>query len=135
MKSIKLLLSVLTLAVMVSTPALRAQDDAKAPPPPGAEGGKGGKGGGRGMMSPDERVAQIDKAVTLTADQKAKIKDILTKEMDEMKALSPEERRGKMRESMKATHDAVRAVLTADQQTKFDAMPQPGRGGKKKGGE
>ncbi len=138
-KSLKLLLTVLALGVMTSIPALRAQD-AQTPP---AEGGgkKGGKG--RGMMSPEQRMEGIEKAVgTLSADQKAKILDIMAKGRDQMQSVPQEERRAKMQELMKAQHDQIRAVLTADQQKKFDDMPAPGRGGpggpgggKKRGGE
>jgi Spy/CpxP family protein refolding chaperone len=133
-KSLKLLLTVLALGVMTSIPALRAQD-AQTPP---AEGGgkKGGKG--RGMPTPEQQVSRIEEAAgTLSADQKAKITNIITKSRSEMQAIPQEERRAKMQDVMKAQHDQIRAVLTADQQKKFDDMPPPGRGGpggKKKGG-
>jgi protein CpxP len=39
----------------------------------GAAPGGGGGGGGRGGRTPEARVAAIDAAVTLTADQKTKI--------------------------------------------------------------
>jgi len=128
MKSfLKIVISAVALGVMASIPVLRAQD--QTPP---AEGAKKGKGG-RGMMSVEDQVAAIDKAVGgLTADESAKIKDIISKTRDDMQALAPEDRRTKGREMMQAQHDQIRAVLTADQQTKFDAMPPPGRGGKKK---
>ena len=134
--SLKLLLCVLTLGV-VSTPALRAQEE-KAPP---AEGGrKGGKGGGgRGQMSPEQRLARIEEAVgTLTADQKSKITAIMDKSAKDMQAIPQEERREKGREIMMASQKEIRAVLTAEQQAKYDAMPMGGPGGpgggKKKGG-
>jgi Spy/CpxP family protein refolding chaperone len=133
--SLKLLICVLTLGVM-STPALRAQDE-KAPP---AEGGKkGGKGGGRGMqMSPEQQIARLEEAVgTLTADQKTKITAVYEKAAKDMQAVPQEERRAKMPEMMQATRKEVRALLTDEQAKKFDDMPMPGRGGpggKKKGG-
>ena len=127
-KSLKLLLCVLTLGVMVSAPSLRAQDE-KAPP---AEGGgkKGGKGGGRGQMSPEARVAAIETAVgTLTADQKTKIMAILEKSGKDMMALGQDATREQRMEVGQAANKEIRAVLTADQQKKFDDMPAPGRGG------
>lgn len=126
-KYLKFLACVLALGVMASVPALRAQE-AQTPP---AEGGKkGGKGGGRGMMTPEQRVEGIEKAVgTLSADQKTKILDIMAKGRDQMQSVPQEERRAKMQEMMKAQHDQIRAVLTAEQQKKFDDMPPPGRGG------
>jgi hypothetical protein len=48
-----------------------------------------------------------------------------------MKALSQEDR-AKSREIMMAVRKDVRAVLTADQQAKFDEMMPAGKGGKKK---
>ena len=84
-------------------------------------------------MDPDQMVAHLDEALSLTADQKAKIKDIYTDAQKEMEALSPDERREKWRENAKATHEKVRAVLTPEQQAKFDEMrPQRGGGRKKK---
>jgi Spy/CpxP family protein refolding chaperone len=136
-KSLKLLVTVLALGVMTSVPALRAQDGQISP----AEGGgkKGGKGGGRQMPSPAQQVERIEQAVgTLSAEQKTKITEIITKSRSDMEALPREERRGKGMEIMKAQRDAIRAVLTADQQKKFDDMPAPGGpggpGGKKRGG-
>jgi Spy/CpxP family protein refolding chaperone len=134
MKSfVKVLISVLALGVMASAPMLRAQEE-KAPP---AEGGKKGGGGkGRGQMSPEQRVAAIETAVgTLTAEQKTKITAILEKSQKDMMALGQEATREQRMEVGAAANKEIRAVLTAEQQTKFDAMPPMGgggRGGKKK---
>ena len=123
MKSlVKVLISVLALGVMASAPLLRAQDE-KAPAAEGKKGGKGGKGGG---MLTVERIEEV--VGTLTAEQKTKIGDILKKGMADMQAAAPEERRDKMM----ALRKDVGAVLTAEQKAKFDAMPQGGKGGKKK---
>jgi Spy/CpxP family protein refolding chaperone len=117
----KILITVLAFGVMAATPLLRAQD---AP--------KGGKGG-RGQMSVEDRVAAIDQAVGgLKAEQTAKIKAIIEKTRADMQAMPQEERKSKGRDLQTAEHDQIRALLTPEQQTKFDAMPQPGRGGKKK---
>jgi hypothetical protein len=73
----------------------------------------------------DARVAQIDKAVGgLTADQTAKIKEIMASYSGKMR-----EEGADRRALSKAMHDEIRAVLTADQQPKFDAMPQGRQGG------
>lgn len=80
---------------------------------------------GRGGMNPDAQVERIDQAVGLTADQKAKIKEIYTKNMEKARDASQEDRRA----IMQGQRDQVRAVLTPEQQKKFDEMPQ-GRGGK-----
>ena len=136
MKSIvKVVISVLALGVMASVPMLRAQPEESAPPAQGKGGGKGGRGGkGGGMMT----VASIEQAVgSLTDDQKAKIGDILAKAQKDTQALrdgggDPQANMPKMQEINAGMRKDIRAVLTADQQTKFDAMAQPGRGGKGK---
>jgi Spy/CpxP family protein refolding chaperone len=132
MKSfIKVLISVLALGVMASAPLLRAQEE-KAPP---AEGGKKGGGkGGRGQMSPEQRITQLETAVgTLTAEQKTKITAILEKSQKDMMALGQDATREQRMEIGQAANKEIRAVLTAEQQTKFDAMPpMGGKGGKKK---
>lgn len=74
-------------------------------------------------------VTRLDEAVTLTAEQKTKVTAIYKEQMAAMQALPQEERREKMRESMAATREKIRAVLTPEQMKKFDAMPAPGRGG------
>jgi hypothetical protein len=121
MKSfIKVILSVLALGLVSSVSMLHAQDDAK----------KGG-GKGRGQMTPEQRIAQIETAVgTLSADQKTKITAILEKSAKDVMALSQEERREKGMEIRTAANKEIRALLTADQQKKFDDMPQGGPGGK-----
>jgi periplasmic protein CpxP/Spy len=132
MKSlVKIVISVLALGVMASVPMLRAQDES-APPAQGKGGGRGGRGGkGGGMMT----VASIEQAVgSLTDDQKAKIGDILAKAQKDMQARrdgggDPQSNMAAMQEINASMRKDIRAVLTADQQTKFDAMPQPGRGG------
>ena len=97
-----------------------------------AQGG-GGMGGMR--MTTADRVAALDKAVTLTDDQKTKITAIYDadakKRADLMQAQDPD-MRTKMTAMRTDENKQIRALLTPDQQTKFDAMPQgrgPGGGG------
>ena len=92
-------------------------------------------GGGGGRMTPEARVAAIDTAVTLTADQKTKITAILTadqKKMADMRA-SGEDMTTLMPkiQAMRADENAqIKALLTDEQKPKFDAylasMPQRG---------
>ena len=113
MKHLKVLLTALALGVAASAP-LKAQ-----------EGKKGG-------MSPDQYVERVEQAVgTLTAEQKTKIKSIVAKTQDDIRALPKEERKEKSAPLQKKQREDIRAVLTADQKAKFDAMPTGG-GGKKK---
>jgi periplasmic protein CpxP/Spy len=103
---------------------------------------QGGGGGGMRMTS-DQRVANIDKAVTLTDDQKTKIKAIYDADMQKMMDLrnSGEDRETLMPkiQAMRADENKqIKALLTDDQKPKFDAylasMPQRGGGGGGQGG-
>jgi periplasmic protein CpxP/Spy len=96
------------------------------------------------MMTPDQRVAAIDAAVKLTDEQKPKVLAIVTdsqKEMQDARGAAAGDRQAmmtKMQEINKKANDAIKALLTPDQQKAFDAMPQMGGrrggGGGKKGG-
>jgi protein CpxP len=115
----KFLLCAVALGAMASTSLLKAQDEKK---------GKGGRGGG----TPEQQVARLDEAVTLTAEQKTKVTAIYAKYQEKLQAIPQEERQEKGREIMQARRDEVRALLTDEQKKKFDEMPQGGRGGGKK---
>jgi hypothetical protein len=98
-------------------------------------------GGGRGMrMTPEARVAAIDKAVTLTDDQKTKITALLTadqKKMQDLMQAQDPDMRTKMTAMRADENTQIKAMLTDDQKPKYDAylasMPQ-GRGGGGGGG-
>ena len=106
----KLLITVVAFAI-ASSSAVMAQEKKK--------------GGGRGGMS----VERVEEAVgTLTAEQKKKIEAIVAKSREEMQALSQEDRQTKGREIMQGVRTQIRAVLTPEQQKKFDEMPQGGAG-------
>ncbi len=91
---------------------------------------------GRGMVTAEQRIEQIEQAVgSLSADQKKKISAVYASMAEKMQGLSQEERREKGMELMASARKDVRAILTPDQQKKFDAMPQGGRGGGKKKSE
>ena len=101
---------------------------------------QGGGGGGRGMMTPEARVAAIDKAVTLTDDEKTKITALLTddaKKMADLRASQDPDMRTKMMAMRTDENTKIKALLTDDQKPKYDAyvasMPQ-GRGGGGGGG-
>ena len=113
MKSLKVIVSVIALSI-ASAPLTQAADG----------GGKGGRGGGM-------NVERIEQAVgTLSADQKTKIEAVLAKSREAMQGAQGDQ--AKMREIGTKQRTDIRAVLTAEQQKKFDEMPQGGRGGKKK---
>ncbi len=122
----KFLVSAIAVGALASTTLMHAQEEKK---------GKGGGGGRGGMGNPEQMVQRLDEAVQLTAEQKTKITAIYAKSREKMQALPEDQRMEKGREIMAAVRTEVRAVLTAEQQKKFDEMT-PGRGqggqGKKK---
>ncbi len=147
---LKIMIPAFALGLMASS-FLHAEDEAGppagAPPPadqpPARGGGRRGQGGRGGMMDPAQMVQRLDEAVQLTDDQKTKVTAIFKKQGDDMRALMSggaggppsEETRAKMQDIQKTAHDQIRALLTADQQKKFDAMPPPpGPGGRRGGG-
>ena len=93
---------------------------------------QGGGGGGRGGQTPDAQLAALTTALTLSADQQAKIKPILdadAKKIADLRAAQDPDMQTKVAAIRTAQHAAIKALLTADQATKYDAMPQGGRGG------
>jgi hypothetical protein len=91
-------------------------------------------------MTPEARVAAIDKAVTLTDDQKTKITAIYTadaKKMADLRAAQDPDMMTKMTAMRADENTQIKALLTDDQKPKYDAylasMPQ-GRGGRGGGG-
>lgn len=108
----------------------------------GPGGGPGGGGGGRGQMSSEDRVAAIDKAVTLTADQKAKIKAIYEANQQkaaDIRASQDPDMRTKLA-ALRADQDSrIAAMLSPDQKPKYEAYaasagPGGGPGGRGPGG-
>ena len=105
-----------------------------------AQGG-GGMGGGRGRGPAIDRWISQPTAITLTADQQKKFDSLKTAMTDEGQKLRAEMQSGgdmadmrtKMQTMNKKYEDAVRAMLTPDQQKVFDenvaAMGRGRRGG------
>jgi Spy/CpxP family protein refolding chaperone len=83
-----------------------------------------------------EQLQRLSETLSLTQEQKDQITAIIKGNAPQRQAimndasLTPEDRRAKMRELMKGTPPKIRALLTTEQQQKFDAMPRPefGRG-------
>ena len=101
---------------------------------------QGGMGGGRGpRMSPIDRVLTQPTAITLTADQQKTVDSLKTAMTEEQRAAREsasgdrQAMMGKFQEINKKYMDAVRALLTPEQQKTFDAnvaaMPQRRGGG------
>jgi Spy/CpxP family protein refolding chaperone len=78
---------------------------------------------GRGMMAPEQRVEAIDKAVTLTPDQKTKILALYTEDQKKMQALrdaQDPDMRTKMMDMRKDENSKIKDMLNDDQKSKFD---------------
>jgi protein CpxP len=141
MKSIKSLLFLAACGLFAS-PLVHAQEKADKPSTPPAEGRRGkGRGPGEGqgkqgrgpmMMSPEARVEQLDRDLSLTADQKTKLTGIFAKSREQMEALrgggkgDREANREKMQAIMKDTQSQVQGVLTDEQKTKLKSLPDRG---------
>ena len=102
---------------------------------------QGGGGGGRMPMTADDQLAAIDKAVTLTSDQKPQVKAILdldAKKRADMMAAQDPDMRAKMMAMRTDEQTKIKAILTDDQKAKYDAylasLPQRGGGGGRPGG-
>jgi protein CpxP len=99
-------------------------------------------GGGGGRMTPEARVAAIDKAVTLTDDQKTKITAIYTADQAKMADIrnssngDMQTMMTKMQAMRTDENNQIKALLTDEQKPKFDAYlaSLPQRGGRGGGG-
>jgi len=127
-------------AMLAIVPAM-AQD---TPPPPPAQGDAQGPppGGGRGggMMNPARRLEMMQKQLELSPEQSTAIKAILDDEQTKMEAMradtamSREDRRSKMMTMREAEKTKIEAVLTKDQNVKYEAMEARMRGRRQQGG-
>jgi len=83
---------------------------------------------GHGQPDPAKRTDMLTKQLGLTSDQQPKVLDALKSEQSKMEALhsdsslSQDDRRAKMMDIHKSTNEQVRAILTPDQQKKWDEM-------------
>ena len=139
MKSTKTMLvaALAVSALLACSSSLRAEDAPSTPPagaPPAGQNGPGMKGG-----RPD-----IAKALDLTDEQKPKVEAIMKSSMEKRKALredtalTPEDRKAKMKTIQEETATQMKAVLTPEQFAKFEKMrsghPPGGAGGAGAGG-
>jgi periplasmic protein CpxP/Spy len=118
----------LVLSGLLACSSMAMAQDAK----PGKEGGK------RGFPSIQQRLDHLSEALTLTDDQKPKVKAALEAQAETMKGLkdaTQDERREKMKTSHEEFDAKMKGILTPEQYTKFEAMPRGGPGGRKKGGD
>jgi hypothetical protein len=79
-------------------------------------------------MSPTKRVERLAKQLNLTSDQQSKVEGILQQQQTSIRnlrqdsSLSQKDRSAKMMDMRSATNTQIRALLTVDQQQKWDEM-------------
>jgi periplasmic protein CpxP/Spy len=114
----------LGLTALSALPAMAQDPSAPPPPPPPGQGGP--RGGGRGMQG--HQVEFLTQKLNLTPDQVTQVKAIDADTMKQGRAVREDstiadaDKRSKMMDIHKASQDKIRALLTPDQQTKFDAL-------------
>lgn len=123
MKSTKtLLIAALATGAMLACGSLRAADTNT---PPAGERGPGMKGGRPGLA----------RALDLTAEQKPKVDAIMKGSMEKRRALredtalTPEDKRAKMKSIQEDTTAQMKAVLTPEQFAKFEKLTRGRRNG------
>jgi protein CpxP len=125
--TIQVAILALGMTALSALPAM-AQDSSAPPPPPPPQGeagphGRGGPGGMRG-----DQVKFLTQKLNLTADQVTQVKAIDEDAQKQSKAVREDtsvagpDKRAKMMDIHKASQDKIRALLTDDQKTKFDAL-------------
>jgi Spy/CpxP family protein refolding chaperone len=140
MKHFTLTLSIAATALL-TLPTLSLAADEKKP-----EGKRPGGPGGR--FSPEERIKRMTETLGLSQEQQDKLKTIFGKGSDEMKALREkgrdnltEEDKAKMKEFFTKQMEEVNAVLTPEQREKWKTEMEKrrseggGPGGRRPGGD
>lgn len=113
--------------VALSAGPLLAQTDTP-PPPPGQNQGPPPRYGGGGPGGPERRMEMLQRDLNLSPSQATQVKALLETERTKMDALrgntamSSEDRRSQMMAIHQDSDAKMRALLTPDQVTKYDAM-------------
>jgi periplasmic protein CpxP/Spy len=144
-----LLFAIAGLCFSLGTALAQDNDNSNNQQPPQGQGPAMGEHMGHRPMMPsvDDQIKHLTQKLDLTDDQQAKLKPILEdqrKQMDQIhndSSLSREDRFSKMQQVRTAGDTQIKALLTADQQKKFDKMREeqrsrmmhggPGMGGQK----
>jgi len=85
--------------------------------------------GWRSERTAENWAARLDHLVTLTAEQKVKAREVFAKAQEALLVFRPEERLEKGRPIRVKMRAEIRALLTPEQQIKYDATPQYRGGG------
>jgi Spy/CpxP family protein refolding chaperone len=91
------------------------------------------KKGGKGRQTVEQRLEAMSTQLSLTDEQKPKVKAVLEETEKKMKDVPREERQTKMPEIMAEQSKKLKEILTPDQQEKYKKMQEARKaGGKKK---
>jgi periplasmic protein CpxP/Spy len=121
------LIAISLVGLLYAAPAVVAQNNATDPQAPAA-GAPADRGPGHRHMDPQRRSQMLGRKLNLSSDQQAKVQDILQSAHSDMEkvrsdsSLAAADRRAKMMDIHKSSSDQIRALLTPDQQKKWDAM-------------
>jgi Spy/CpxP family protein refolding chaperone len=121
--SAQLILTLIALGFVATTPSVQAAD-------------KPAKAAQRAQAAAEEHDKMLTEKLKLTTEQQEKLAAIRKAQAEQLKAAHGD--RAKMADVLKTGREAVRAILTPEQQKEFDAIKpegRPGRKGKKAGGE
>ncbi|HEX4343889.1 MAG TPA: hypothetical protein VH255_10880 [Verrucomicrobiae bacterium] len=133
MKIQKLSLAVLAAAGLLAFSVPAHADDTNSTPkmtPPTAPAGRPARG-----FTAEAQMDRLTTALTLTDDEKPKVKAIVDdqfKQMSDLRSdtsMSPDDRRTKMQAIRTDVTAKMKDVLTADQFAKYQALPMGGRAG------
>jgi periplasmic protein CpxP/Spy len=110
--------------------AVAQQETAPPPPPDQQQQGPppNGQMQGQRHMDPERRIEKMQERLSLSDSQTAQVRQIFTESHAQMESirsngsLAPEDRRAQMMTLHQGEQARIRAVLTPDQQAKFDAM-------------
>lgn len=125
------------LGLVLVVPYASAQDASSATPAATAttkatKTTKKAKSGGASAAKADSELADLSTRLTLTDDEKAKIKPILDDETAKIHTIkmaktgSKDDEKAKTKVIRDAANTQIRAVLTPDQQKAFDNAPKKG---------
>jgi periplasmic protein CpxP/Spy len=112
--------------IALSTIPMMAQDSAPPPQQQDQAGPQGGRHGGPGRE--EHQIEFLTKKLSLSPDQVTQVKAIDDSSRQQMMALRSDstvaqaDKRAKMMAIHQASQDKIRAVLTDDQKTKYDAL-------------
>jgi protein CpxP len=131
MKKIGLRTAALLCGAGLVVASAQAQDQSAPPPPDGQQQGPppGGMRGGMRGGNPEMRASMLQKQLGLTDEVTTQVKAILMDSSAKMQALrdtagSPADKRPQMMSIHQAEVTQVKALLTPDQATKYDAMEE-----------